>query len=142
MRAMALAFALTISTAALGQDSYLCIADAIAGVDYSAETKRWTPSVFNHADKKYAFRRAKPGEKSGDREFKWGLYRFGSTVPRVACPTDFGDGTTIFCNDLTLFSFNKTTLRFQSIYPIGYVLPLGKEGNDTPAIEIGTCSPL
>jgi hypothetical protein len=140
--ALALMFvAMTFSAEAFGADQYLCLADFSTGFAPDKATKKWKPTEFDISKHRYV------AKKAGDIA-KWNEFGapdflaidcspFGNAKGIVVCESKFG--TTIL--------FNENSLRYQKYYEGSYM----KDGmlpsdslfaDDTPLIEIGTCSPL
>jgi len=121
--------------------SYLCIADSAVGFIFNKSTKAWN-RTFIQTDRKYII------SKSESIYDVWEVNVIGDDFPFSGCKEDFNDDGNLFCEGLSDFRFNKYNLRFLKIYPIGYwnefrgVMKNYKEGNNTPYMEIGKCSPL
>ena len=63
------------------------------------------------------------------------------------CDKGFNEAGLLFCSGLgEEFHFNRTTLRFVHYFPFGHIEGpnsfFGKEGEATPYMEIGTCTPI
>lgn len=119
---------------AFSQSGYVCIAELATGFAFNNSTKTWNTSNFNVKESKYLL-----SFKNG----RWEWKKFGESYS-TNCSKDFNEHGYLNCNDLEDISFNKRNLRYMRIYPIGYVSGgiVGKEGGDTPAMEIGKCSPM
>ena len=123
-------------------DSYLCIADQATGFKFNKSTKTWKATNFNVSDGKYLVARSK------DERYARAVTKVGDKRPIAYCDDDIsGDDMNLGCNSpgLFRFRFSPKTMRFSMIYIAGYVGPFGiggLEGDNTPFIEIGKCSPL
>ena len=115
-------------------EGFVCITEQATGFAFNKEAKRWEPTNFRTHDLKYLLTKGKYG---------WTFKRLGQTGLDEMC-REVGDSGLIRCDDLHAVTFNKKTLRFQAVYPHGYVMPPAgsPEGANTPGIEIGRCSPL
>ena len=131
---IALTFAIIQS--ALAQSSFLCISDASTGFGYDQATRKWVAKRFNVDDHKFLL-----NKKDGS----WQWTKFGETYVTGKCSGDFNSNGFLDCEGFgEEIRLNKQTLRFQSIYNVGYVVAgLVKDDNgNTPYIEIGRCSPM
>ena len=121
---------------------YLCIATQAVGFSFDRQTGQWRPARFSVRGEKYLLEKRSQG---------WSWNQFGSSSPGGKCG-DVNAGGYISCQDAAKeISFDQKTLRFQEIYPLGYVGGLWRalgnanvevEGSDTPSIEIGVCTAL
>jgi hypothetical protein len=126
------------------QEAYLCISDKASGMSFDRQTQSWAPAAFQ-SGKKYIFRQKKTEDNvSMPWSWSWALFPFGTTQAWAVCDKDFEPSElTQECSGIDEFAFNKKTLRFQIYYKYGFAYPSTKsEGDDTPYIEIGTCSAL
>jgi hypothetical protein len=129
-----------LSAPAYALDSYLCVPDMATGFIFDRTSQKWHPAQFNVSGKKYLLKRVAKGAV-------WN--KFGSSDSADHC-TDFNEGGYTFCTGLSNVTFNEKNLRYQLIYPIGYMSggiagpmnDLISALGDTPFIEIGTCSVL
>ena len=123
--------------------SYLCITDQVSGFAFDAQSSKWVATTFV-ANQRFILRRVRDDDQDRYMNSKWTLSEFGQRSPMLFCRNDISNETHILsCDSYFLLMFNYDTLRFQLIYPIGYVNPApNHEGEDTPAIQIGKCSPL
>jgi hypothetical protein len=122
------------STNAIAQTGYVCIADKAAGFSFDTYSKTWNNANFKVSDSKYVL------SKSGG---SWQWKKMGESYPS-SCG-EFSEYGYLKCdNGFTQVSFNKKNLRYMKSYLVGYVNGgiAGKEGEDTPNIEIGKCSPI
>lgn len=124
------------SAAVLSQNSYLCIPDLATGFSYQKNLDKWKISTFDVAKNKYIL------TKSNTNKWEWKI--FGEEYSNVNCDNTFSEHGYLNCNGFEQIQFNKKNLRFMKIYRIGYVNKGigGIEGEDTPNMEIGKCSPL
>jgi hypothetical protein len=76
------------------------------------------------------------------------VYEVGATDSfPLFCKDDFNGAGYLFCSGIgDEFRFNRGTLRFVHSFNFGCIDPpdsfWGKEGEATPFIEIGKCSPV
>lgn len=135
--------AITMPAQASAQ-SWLCIADMSTGFSYNKTLNKWEHTRFNVDDERLII---KPSTGTS-RAYE--VFEFGNTsnIAAATCgsaPNEYGF---LFCDGLFgEFKFNSKNLRYVRTYIAGYVeiLPdnlFSKEGNDTPNIEIGKCSPI
>jgi hypothetical protein len=122
-------FLIILSSFAYAQDAYLCLPKNATGFSYLQNSKSWEISTFNVSDNKYLLK-----NKSG----KWFWDKFGRDFPN-SC-NEFNQRITcnLFVGEVI---FDKKTLRYIRTYVTGYVDGVTNNDN-TPLIEIGTCSPL
>ena len=133
--------ALVYASAVIGQEAYICLPSVISGFHFKSSSGNWEQSRFRIGDKKKILKKT---------DNKWEWKAFGEKYSFSTCgdstestPTDgFNSAGFIFCDLLGgHLRMNKNSLRYIETYEIGYVD--GKDNNDnTPYIEIGTCSPL
>lgn len=118
--------AFVVSTAAAAAEpSWLCVTDKATG--FSFKNDQWVITSFR-ANAKYIIAM----ELGSFRAKELGT-RFGASCRE--------NGLWIECSFPTQLTFNKQTLRFLYIYPVGFVG--GQDNNDdTPAMAIGRCSPI
>lgn len=137
-----------ITTLAMGQSptAYLCTADKAVGFAFDATNKQWVNRNFR-TEEKYMISR------STASDIAWEVKTVGQKYALIFCKKDFNSSGYLFCEGVgTNFRFNNDSLRYMSVYMLGYWTDgklaskensfLGKEGSDTPGIEIGKCSPL
>lgn len=120
----------------ISQSGYLCIPDLATGFAYQKNIDKWVTTKFNVSGEKYLLTKNNKGI--------WEWRNFGEKSPGIYCEEDFNEYGYISCSGFSQISFNNKNLRFLKIYKIGYVNKgiAGKEGEDTPSMEIGTCTPL
>ena len=122
------------STVSVAQETqgYICVADKASGFKFNKEAKEWEHARFNVKDNKYIL------TKKGAQ---WEWKALGSRFP-TPCGDDFNAHGFLSCSSVEEITFNRNSLRFQSVYPIGYVHngQVKNEGGDTPSIEIGRCT--
>jgi len=76
--------------------------------------------------------------------------KIGQTLPTYTCLEDFSKQGQIYCRGFGEFKFNRENGRFLRTYTLGYYNDtpgkpdsfFGAEGENTPAVEIGKCSPI
>ena len=123
-------------------ESWLCIADMSTGFSFNSATRQWSIAKFNIADSRYLI------ASQEIKDYPYKVTKFGSNSLVAMCKDGLTVGTFLSCNFLgSRFSFNSKTMRYMLSYEIGYINPTPgvndmKEGDDTPFIEIGRCSPL
>ena len=120
------------ATSTHAQNSYLCVADSVVGFTFNRVTKSWTQTNFAAEDAKYLL------SLTNNR---WEWKKIGKKQSLVNCG-QFSEYGILSCDGLWNIQFNKTNLRFLQTYMFGYVAPFGNEGDDTPNMTIGKCSPL
>lgn len=132
-------------------ESYVCVADVAAGLKFDPTTKTWSGGEFVSTHK-VVLKRAPP--RLATQGFVWAVWQTGSDgLPEYGCKMDFDERGFLYCAGFGEFRFNKTNLRFVSTYIYGYVddgLPgidplterVRVEGQDTPVVRAGKCSPL
>jgi hypothetical protein len=142
-----LASVLGFGASAYGADSaninLICISEKATGFKYNKDTDEWNISNFNVETSKYIF-----SKYAGDLEGYKGKYSFttlGEDFPQAVCLTinEYGFGED--CSGFHDLLINVDTLRFQVVYPTGYVLSQsaiddGTQEGNTPSMEIGKCS--
>jgi len=137
------------ATSASGQNSYICVAEHMAGFAYDARSKAWFTGRFK-PDMRLVIRRAKDVPAPFARKtVKWEMADLGSRIGSSWCD-DFNDRGWLLCSGMAEFRFNKTTLRFLRIYTAGYwnsdlsaaAYAFLRDGEDTPLMAIGKCSPI
>jgi hypothetical protein len=132
MRLVAAAVLLaSFASPAAAEIGWLCLADSATG--FAWDGQRWIQSNFYTDKKRYIISQAerstgfvmkKVGEPYEQKCTAANEYGF------IACDMIFGQ-----------FIFNSAHLRYLMTYPVGFID--GKDNQDnTPSIEIGSCSPL
>jgi hypothetical protein len=126
---------------ALSQDAYICIPTARTGFSVNPSTKKWEQTRFRIDDDKKILKKNKD---------KWEWRKFGDKYANSDCTNGgetnskegFNSAGYMFCSVIGgSMRVSKNTLRYIETYEMGFVD--GKDKNDdTPMIEIGTCSPL
>ncbi|CAH1385364.1 hypothetical protein [Candidatus Nitrotoga sp. M5] len=125
--------------------TYNCIPDYSTGYTIGGNGK-WGPTQFDVKNQKYILKR---------KDSEWVWLEFGEDEAEKL-PDFFGPKKCGLFNELgflhctnygELIRFNKHSLRFQLVYPVGYVVTgsvvtSGEKRHDTPHIKIGTCSLL
>lgn len=135
------------ATAACAADSYLCVTQMVTGFVYDKDAGEWSSASFN-ANRRYVVSRARVDG------FAWEVVQVGETRPSTLCKSDFTGAGNLSCEGSHQFKMNRTNRRFLHAYLMGYWTDrsgepgamgnpyLFKEGENTPFVEIGTCSPL
>jgi hypothetical protein len=124
-------FLLMLFPASYAQDAFLCVAIKSTGFSYSNSTKSWEHARFKVGDERKLLK------KVGDT-WEWRDFgrNFGEQCGRM------NEHGWINCDFLLgSMRFRRKSLRYIETYTIGYTS--GIENNEnTPAITIGTCTPL
>ena len=125
-------------------ESFLCTAEHAAGFGFNENTKEWESFKFE-TDSKYVVSRT----DKNDKFYKWKVVQHRNNRHLLQCENDFTEHGYLLCGKYNLYKFdmNKESMRFLMVYHGGYAVPQayiddGKEGGDTPFMEIGECSPL
>lgn len=133
---------LTKAAHAQSEDKYICTANKAVGFNYT-KTKGWYSSNFS-PDNKYVL--AKSGSKY---KTAYELTKIGENVALGFCKNDFNKQGFLFCNTTGgPYAFNSNTGRYTLSYYAGYYnvkpedIGTQNENNNTPMLEIGTCSPF
>jgi hypothetical protein len=131
-------FVCLLATVPVYAESYLCVGDMTTGFSFDKNQRVWKRATFRSP--KFILARTN-GEKSA-----WGVKEMGDTIPTSYC--EGFENEVLMCGGFFEFRMNRETLRFMSIYMFGYWTDdksksAGKEeGDDTPALTIGKCSPF
>lgn len=130
---------------AFGADSYLCVTDLLTGFSFDKGAKQWREANFN-AREKFII------SKADKEKYAWEVKVVGESAPYIFCENDFNDYGVLYCEgSYHEIRFNNTNLRFLFFHSVGYwndgdafrrLFPDSKEGDNTPAIGIGKCSPI
>ena len=144
MGALVILLVCLISTAALADESYLCIGEHATGFGYDNTNKSWSAARFK-ANKWIVKRSTNP-------QFKWIVFEFGEKISEdfpITCQQDFYPNGDLFSDPGGVqFRLNKNTLLFFMVIPIGYWYygdeksMYGIEGKFMPSMEIGKCSKI
>ena len=141
---------------AASADGWICIPDRATGVIFDKGTGSWHEARFGVYGKRYIIRHLTDAERRGweltlgpqdhsPLQFEFGEVGSHDLEPCIYDHVDKNGNHTLICG-LSLaerhIQFSPQTLRFQYVYLVGYVLPGNVEGEDTPYIEIGKCSPI
>ncbi len=131
---------LLFSTTASAADTYLCVAEQTTGFNFDSARKTWKSADFG-SSKKIAITRVR------NKAWAWDAREVGDSQPGATCEQDFNDAGNLFCSGVFELRFNRRQLRFLYVYPIGYwsdgdAKGMAHEGDNTPAMAIGTCKPL
>lgn len=146
--ALPLAAGLVLLAAAAPEPAaYVCIPDSATG--YRFGDGEWTPYQFKAPTEKYVIRRLSMAERRRHeagglrRDDRWGVYETGKSWAWAGCPDEPGRAGHLACSGHAIVDFSRDTLRFQFYLPGQYVSPASPEGaGDTPAIQLGRCTPL
>lgn len=124
--------------------SFICSTDAATGFIFNKTSSAWEPTQFQ-SEHKFVFTPSKFGI------YKFEVKNLGESTPFAFCENEFSDNGSISCRGLGQdFKLSSKSLRFLRTYQSGYwnedaikaLLPSRKEGDDTPAMSIGKCSPI
>lgn len=131
---------LLCSSAASASDSYLCLTEQTTGFSFDGARKTWKRADFA-STKKIAITRA------SNKSWAWDAREVGDSQPGATCENDFNEAGNLFCSGVFELRFNRSQLRFLYVYPIGYWSDgdgkgMAREGENTPALAIGTCKLL
>ena len=124
--------------------SWLCIADMGTGFKFEKTTKEWRQVTFKVEKSRFII------SATPEKQWAYEVKEFGksSPYPDATCKNGFSEYGYLNCTGLFgSFKFNNKNLRYLATYLAGYVeiIPGSKnmiEGDDTPSMEIGRCSPL
>ncbi len=132
--ATALLLLSSAANAAETTQAYLCIPEYATGFSFNKVAKRWQPSNFDLAGKKYLVKKTAKG-------WSWANFAYPDVADECG---NFNKSGVLVCDAFPEeVWFNRTNGRFQVFYFVGYVGNLlGEEGGDNPNIAIGTCAPL
>ncbi|MBA7495965.1 hypothetical protein ES702_06561 [subsurface metagenome] len=126
--------------------SYLCVADLATGFRFDKTRKKWVSTDFS-VDNKYIV--SKGSSYSSYRQKKDGLWEVKDHGVKLGhiCADDFSRGVFICSSSFEEFRMDRDGLRFIHFYKSGYwgdnnTRNTKYEGDNTPAITIGRCSPL
>lgn len=121
--------------------TYICLAKGVVGFHFDEVTKQWKREGFNVNDRKWLLSKSRTG---------WVAKKIGaptsSALHKVSCVYS----TFIDCEGPSAiyhFRMNPKSLRYIFDFEGGYIesgytdAPL-KEGDTTPHMEIGECTPL
>jgi hypothetical protein len=122
---------LLFSFSCIAQDAYLCITEGSTGFYFNSNQKIWEQTKFKTDKNKNILKKIKNNWEWRDFGNDWGepcgsLNEYGY----LNCKMIFGE-----------LRFNSKSLRFLTTYTVGYVDGSNANSN-TPAISIGTCTPL
>lgn len=129
---------------AFGADSYLCVTDLLTGFAFDSDRKAWKRTHFQ-AQEKFIISRA------SNQKYAWTVTVVGESRPHGYCEVDFSKAGILFCKGVYFdIHLNNKSLRFLYVHYIGYwdegvmkdIFPDMKEGDNTPAMGIGKCSPI
>ena len=139
MKKIILFILLTVSTNVFANDTYLCIADKATGFSFNKRSETYESTDFNIDKSKYIL-------KKNNNTWEWKI--FGIDVP--LCNGSISANGYFRCDWLETIIFNKNNLRYTKAHIFGYV-NVGsktysgfemKDGQETPYMEIGKCSPM
>ncbi|MBI2724925.1 MAG: hypothetical protein HYX42_01615 [Polaromonas sp.] len=126
--------AVAVQVKAQTAENYLCIPDQSTGFRFDTTSNTWQTAQFNVKNSKYLLSK---------KAAKWQWKEFSKTSS-TECSGDFNEYGFLRCDHMERIIVNRDSLRFQIIYPIGYVVSksVKDQNQDNPSIEIGRCSAL
>ena len=126
---------------AWSQEAYICMPSAKTGFYFNSSTKSWEQTRFKTGEQKKIL-------KKNSGKWEWQVFgeKFGfsdcSNGGESESQEGFNSSGYIFCEVLGgHMKMNKNSLRYIETYEIGFIDGQDKADN-TPLIEIGTCSSL
>lgn len=128
---------LIVSTNVFANESYLCIADKQTGFSFNKQSKTYESENFNVSKSKYIL-------KNNNNTWEW--TDFG--LEHSLCKGSFNASGIFGCGGgIESVTFNKNNLRYVKTSIFGYLVGDDKnfkfkDGENTPFIEIGKCSPM
>ncbi len=127
------------ASSAEAQDQYICEVEQVIGFLYDDASDSWQATRFSEL-RRYVI-------SQQDGADAWAISQLGETYPQSKCEGFSYHGFLTGCsNEVGLdFSFNRETLRFMTIFPIGYVISktvLDRQADNAPFMAIGKCSPF
>ncbi|MFC5696512.1 hypothetical protein ACFPU0_13200 [Pseudomonas sp. GCM10022186] len=139
--------AMLLSTSIFAETSYICVADIGAALFFDKKTNTWQGTGISNPTKKYII--SKPDKKFGDK-FQWVITEVGDDNPFNFCEDDFYENGQLYCDDFYYVMVNRVNGRFLLIYPRGYWSDnlnakegeIGRQGDNTPYMLAGKCSPI
>jgi hypothetical protein len=123
---------------------YVCAATHAAGFRFDKTRSEWVSATFR-TDNKYVVRPSTSEDVAlipTEHNIQWVVVKVGDTRPTGYCEDNFGDNGILSCEGIDEFVVNSRTLRFEHRSNLGYAISPGEDGDFTPYMEIGTCSPL
>ena len=136
-------FAVTFQTSSFGQ-GLVCVMDLAAGLAFDKVTKEWKSTTFAPKEKFVV-------SKSTNPNAKWEIKALGSSNESAWCKDDYSNSGQLTCTGIFQnYYINRKSLRFIHTYYAGYwneesaskFSPNRVEGNDTPMVAAGTCTPI
>lgn len=124
-------------------DGYVCAATHAAGFRFDKAEDQWVSATFR-TDSKYLVRPSRSEDLAFIRmahTIRWVVVKIGDSRPIGYCEDGFGDNGILSCEGIHEFVVNSRTLRFEHRFDLGYAISPGEDGDVTPYMEIGTCSP-
>ena len=119
--------------------SFVCVVEGAGGIVYDKRTENWRGASLSVETEHYV---VAPSSSEG---FSYEVKKTGEQVSEYTCAQDFNSFGFLRCGSMFgTFLMNSKTLRFQTYYPLGYVvseIPEDQSGN-TPSISFGKCSEL
>jgi len=134
---------LAAASAAVAQNSYVCVAERATGFALDKKTNQWSVTAFK-AGTRYVFSR------STYPQYKWEVRVDGGKDPVSWCAEDFNGAGNLICRGLQNMNLSRKSMRFISTYVMGYWNDVlddpspanpAREGMHAPRMEIGKCRP-
>lgn len=130
----------------MAAEGFVCAPEHTTGFSYNKQEKAWKPTIFK-SESHLVISRPNEIEKNTG---VWVVKKIGSIMPNYFCKEEINDAGYLRCAGGGEFIFNRKNLRFMSTYAVGYVNDrlgkknpfLGDEGDNTPSISIGQCTPF
>jgi len=136
-----------MSSLSFATDSYICVADKSTGFAFDKISKSWMSANFNVHEGKYLISRVKKRDA-------WEVKNVGQKNALIWCKNGFSESGELQCKGpVSFFKMSKKTLRYIMFYTAGYWNEPRKawdgnntitmeEGDNTPNVQIGKCSPM
>jgi len=125
---MSVALAFGLSGSAMAEESLVCVPNFSVGYDFDAKTNTWHPTNFDITGERHTLHR-----KSG--RMSWSTVGGPSQID-LGCTEWDANGFMKCGQGITV---NRKRLRYLSAFTFGYATN-EPDGEDTPMMEIGTCS--
>lgn len=135
--------ALSVQTSAQAQN-LICAIESAAGISFDKAAKNWRPTTFASKEKFVV-------SKSTNSNARWEIKTLGSSTPTAWCKDDYTHEGQLKCGGFFQdYYINKISLRFIHTYYAGYwneesarrLFPNRTEGDDTPMLAVGVCTPI
>lgn len=141
MRCIFLSFALSVLAADAAASRWLCSPSLTVGFKFEPSSSVWQSEFFENGP---AFVISEANEADDvDPGTQFVGTRLGAAFPDIRCTSGFSAAGYLSCSGgLTHLLFNRNSLRYQTVYWVGFVSsnPKTDTTNDTPHTEIGECA--